>query len=117
MRLSMFVPPSSEKRTLLLREPFTENSLVPRGRQLLLMSPVLLPNAVTPVAGRAYHAGELAFVYLGVLGCAATLLHGRRALNAAEPALSGDVRETFVGRDVIVGGTEYRGIEREPEHT
>src|SRR5436309_855751 len=56
IRLSIFEPPSSVKRTLLLRDPLTENSLVPRGRQLLLTSPLLLLNAETPVARRAKSA-------------------------------------------------------------
>jgi hypothetical protein len=52
----MFSPPSSVKRTLLFREPLTENSLVPRGRILLPTSPLLLANAVTPGASSARSA-------------------------------------------------------------
>src|SRR5215467_15958038 len=56
IKLSMFAPPSKLKWTLLFRDPLTENSLVPRGRQLLVISPWLLLNAVTPVASSARSA-------------------------------------------------------------
>ena len=49
----------------------------------------LLSASWAPIVGDAYHRGQLAVVYAGALIAAASLLHGRRALRAVEPAVVG----------------------------
>jgi O-Antigen ligase len=49
----------------------------------------LLSATWAPIVGDAYHRGQLAVVYAGALIAAASLLHGRRALRAVEPAVVG----------------------------
>ncbi len=68
---------------------------VPRGRSAwlalgglaLLAAWTLLSLTWAPIAGRAYHAGQLAILYLGALLAAAMLLRGR-PLFWVEPVLS-----------------------------
>jgi hypothetical protein len=48
----------------------------------------LLSTIWAPIAGTAYHAGQLVFVYLGGLIAAAVLLRRRGAQRAVEPALA-----------------------------
>ncbi|MDQ6818387.1 MAG: hypothetical protein M3018_13420, partial [Actinomycetota bacterium] len=70
-------------------------SALPRGRGAwlalgglaLLACWTLLSSTWAPIAGSAYHAGQLAFGYLGALLAAAVLLRGTRARRAVEPAL------------------------------
>ena len=70
-------------------------SALPRGRGAwlalgglaLLACWTLLSSTWAPIAGSAYHAGQLAFAYLGALLAAAVLLRGTRARRAVEPAL------------------------------
>jgi hypothetical protein len=49
----------------------------------------LLSITWAPIAGSAYHAGQLVFVYAGVLLAAVLLLRDPRAQRAVEPALAG----------------------------
>jgi uncharacterized membrane protein YidH (DUF202 family) len=51
----------------------------------------LLSILWAPLAGSAYHAGQIVLVYLGVLTAAVILLRGRRWPLAVEPALAGGV--------------------------
>jgi hypothetical protein len=79
-------------------------SALPRGRSTwlalgglgLFACWTLLSTIWAPVAGSAYHAGQLAFVYLGAVLAAAFLLGGRRAQRAVEPAL-------LAGTVVVIG--------------
>jgi hypothetical protein len=49
----------------------------------------LLSATWAPIVGDAYHRGQLAVVYAGALIAASSLLRGRRALRAVEPAVVG----------------------------
>ncbi len=55
----------------------------------LLAAWTLASIAWAPIAGSAYHAGQLAVLYVGVLLAASTLLRARSALRLVEPALAG----------------------------
>jgi O-antigen ligase/polysaccharide polymerase Wzy-like membrane protein len=69
---------------------------LPRGRNAwlalgglgLLAAWTLLSILWAPVAGSAYHAGQLAVLYVGALLAAAVLLRSVPALRAVEPALA-----------------------------
>ncbi len=54
----------------------------------LLAGWTLASIAWAPIAGNAYHAGQIVLLYLGGLAAAAILLDGRRALAAVEPAVA-----------------------------
>jgi hypothetical protein len=56
----------------------------------------LASMAWAPVRGSAYHAGQLAFLYLGALIAATLLLRGRAAVRVLEPAL-------LAGTAIVVG--------------
>lgn len=70
---------------------------LPRGRSAwvalcalaLLGAWTLASIAWAPVAGSAYHAGQLVFLYTGVLLAGALLLRGRGTQLSVEPALAG----------------------------
>ncbi len=49
-----------------------------------------------PIAGPAYHAGQLVFLYLGVLLAAVLLVHDRGSIRAVEPAIA-------LGALVVIG--------------
>jgi O-antigen ligase/polysaccharide polymerase Wzy-like membrane protein len=49
----------------------------------------LLSITWAPIAGSAYHAGQLVMLYLGVLLAAVLLLRGHRVQRVVEPALAG----------------------------
>jgi hypothetical protein len=76
---------------------------IPRGRpaQLaigglgLLAAWTLLSILWSPIAGNAYHAGQIAFLYLGALLASSMLLRGP-ALRVVEPALA-------VGALIVIG--------------
>lgn len=57
----------------------------------LLAAWTLLSFTWAPVAGRAYHAGQLAVLYAGVLLAAVALLRTPRLQRAVEPALAAGV--------------------------
>lgn len=77
---------------------------LPRGRPAqialaalaALAAWTLASMAWAPIRGYAYHAGQLAFLYLGGLMAAAVLLRQRAALRALEPAL-------MVGTAIVIG--------------
>ena len=48
----------------------------------------LVSSTWAPEAGPAYHAGELVFVYVGVLLAAVALLQSRQSIRAVEPILA-----------------------------
>lgn len=58
------------------------------GGLALLGGWTLLSITWAPIAGRAYHAGQLVMLYVGVLLAALLLLRGRGTQRAAEPALA-----------------------------
>jgi hypothetical protein len=58
------------------------------GGLALLAAWTLLSTTWAPIAGNAYHAGQLVFLYVGVLLAAVMLLRGRAAQLAVEPALA-----------------------------
>jgi hypothetical protein len=58
------------------------------GGLALLAAWTLLSTTWAPIAGSAYHAGQLAVLYVGVLLASAMLLRGRAARLAVEPALA-----------------------------
>ena len=72
---------------------------LPRGRAALLAFGGLLALAAltlasikwAPIAGSAYHAGQIDLLYLGALVASVGLLRGRATLRALEPALSAGV--------------------------
>jgi hypothetical protein len=69
---------------------------LPRGRGAglalgglgLLAAWTLLSIVWAPIAGNAYHAGQIAVLYLGVLAAATLLLRSGSAQRAVEPALA-----------------------------
>jgi len=63
-------------------------ALLTLGGLLLFAAWTLLSTVWAPVAGDAYHAGELDFLYVAATVAAAQLLRGRSALRALEPALA-----------------------------
>jgi hypothetical protein len=77
---------------------------LPRGRPALLAFAglaalagwTLASTAWAPIAGNAYHAGQIAFLYLGALLAAAMLLRSPGGLGALEPALA-------AGAVIVVG--------------
>jgi uncharacterized membrane protein YidH (DUF202 family) len=73
----------------------TPGSLPRRGGAWLAIGGLVLFGAWTllsitwaPIAGSAYHAGQLVFLYAGVLLAAVLLLRDPRAQRAVEPALA-----------------------------
>ncbi len=58
------------------------------GGLALLGAWTLLSITWAPIAGSAYHAGQIVFLYLGTLLAAAALLREPRAARIAEPALA-----------------------------
>lgn len=66
---------------------------LPRGRSVwlavgglaLFAGWTLLSTIWASIAGSAYHAGQLVFVYLGALLATAVLLRGSAAQRAVEP--------------------------------
>ncbi len=58
------------------------------GGLALLAAWTLLSITWAPIAGSAYHAGQLVVLYTGILLAAAMLLRGRSAQRAVEPALA-----------------------------
>ncbi len=57
----------------------------------LLAGWTLLSILWAPIAGSAYHAGQIAILYVGVMLAAIGLLHDRRGQRVAEPALAAGV--------------------------
>jgi O-antigen ligase len=58
------------------------------GGMAALAAWTLLSILWAPIAGNAYHAGQIAMLYLGTLLAAALLLRGGRARRVTEPALA-----------------------------
>jgi O-antigen ligase len=68
--------------------PRLTSSRLALGALALLGVWTLASTTWAPIAGRAYHAGQIVILYLGALLAAVLLLRGRRALAALEPALA-----------------------------
>ncbi|MGB9185276.1 MAG: O-antigen ligase family protein [Solirubrobacteraceae bacterium] len=77
------------------RVPRERSAWLALGSLALLAAWTLLSLTWAPIAGRAYHAGQIAILYLGALLAAATLLRGR-LLSWVEPALA-------AGTVIVVG--------------
>ena len=76
--------------------PRTRAGRVAIGGLALLAGWTLISTAWAPIAGSAYHAGQLVALYLGVLIAAAALLQEPRVQRAVEPALA-------VGTVIVIG--------------
>jgi O-Antigen ligase len=61
------------------------------GGLALFAAWTLLSTVWAPVAGDAYHAGQIVFLYLGTLAAAIALLRDPRALRGVEPALAAGI--------------------------
>lgn len=68
--------------------PRGRNAWVALGGLVLLAGWTLLSITWAPIAGSAYHAGQIGFLYLGALLAAVALLRSRPAVRAVEPALA-----------------------------
>jgi hypothetical protein len=68
--------------------PRTRAGWLALGGLTLFAGWTLLSTIWAPIAGDAYHAGQIVFLYLGTLAAAIALLRDPRALRAAEPALA-----------------------------
>jgi O-Antigen ligase len=68
--------------------PRTRVAWLALGGLGLLAAWTLLSILWAPIAGNAYHAGQIAVLYVGGLAAATLLLRGRGAQRAVEPALA-----------------------------
>ncbi len=68
--------------------PRGRNAWVALGGLSLLAGWTLLSITWAPIAGSAYHAGQIAILYVGALLAAVALLRSWPALRAVEPALA-----------------------------
>ena len=68
--------------------PAADRRWLALGGLALLAAWTLLSILWAPIAGDAYHAGQIAVLYLGALLAAALLLRGPALLRLVEPALA-----------------------------
>jgi hypothetical protein len=71
--------------------PSSRDSWLAVGGLALLGFWTLLSITWAPIAGNAYHAGQLVMLYVGVLLAATALLRGRAVRRSVEPALAAGV--------------------------